>query len=297
MKRPTLRLLTALAAAVVPVSSAWAADPTTADCLDASDASLQVANQHKLRAERSQLLVCAATSCPADIRKECLRRVDEVNAQIPTMIFEVKDPSGRDIAAVKVSMDGEVLAERLQGTALSVDPGEHTFRFETAGQDPVTRSLVVQESQKERHEVVNFGTAPISPSPSQPAATPVTDPEADGPSGGSVPRGLGTQRVLALVAGGVGVIGIGLGTAFGLMALAKKGDAQSVCAESCTTQDGVNKWSDAATTGNLSTAGFIVGGIGLAGGAVLWITAPSTDGAPTVGVGLAPGSIQLNGAW
>jgi hypothetical protein len=144
MKRGVFVLSGALAASAVLWSPQLrAANPTTADCLTASEASLESGNEHHLRGERNQLLVCAAASCPADIRKECVRRVDEVNAAIPTITFEAKDGSGADVSAVKVTMDSEVLAERLEGTALSIDPGEHTFTFETAGQPAVTRKLVI----------------------------------------------------------------------------------------------------------------------------------------------------------
>jgi hypothetical protein len=80
--------------------------------MTASNASLKLGEEHKLRAERSQLLVCAHAACPSEIRKECLARVDEVNAQIPTIVLSAKDRKGTDISAVKVTMDGEVLAER-----------------------------------------------------------------------------------------------------------------------------------------------------------------------------------------
>jgi len=275
--------------------SSLAANQKTADCLNASDASLKLNNQHKLRAERAQLLVCAATSCPAEIRKECLRRVDDVNGQIPTIVFSAKDGAGADLTAVKVTMDGEVLAERLEGTAVPIDPGEHTFTFETAGQPPVTKTLLIVEGQKDRREPVVIGvpaqpSGPPAPSPTAPAASSAS--EAPATSGG----GMGTQRVLALVAGGIGVVGIGVGTAFGIMALSKKSDAQNVCPNDCPTQDGVNKWSDATSTGNISTIALIVGGVGIVGGAVLWFTAPSgSSSSPQVGVG--PGGLQLRGRW
>jgi hypothetical protein len=137
---------------------ARAADPTKAECLAASSASLQSDGDHKLRLERSQLLVCSSTSCPTVIRKECMTRAEQVSSQIPTLIFGAKDPSGADLIEVKVTMDGEVLAERLDGTSLAIDPGEHSFRFETPGQEPVTRRLLIQEAQKDRHEVIVFGT-------------------------------------------------------------------------------------------------------------------------------------------
>jgi hypothetical protein len=87
--------------------SAWALDPATADCLAASDASLKSGNEHRLRAERAQLLVCSSGTCPADIRNECIRRETAVNAAIPTIVFEVKDSAGNDLSAVRVTMDGE----------------------------------------------------------------------------------------------------------------------------------------------------------------------------------------------
>jgi hypothetical protein len=124
-------------AGTLPARPARAADPTTADCLSASETSLALRNQHQLRAARAQLLVCAHASCPADVRKECTRRVSDINAAMPTVVFEAKDTSGNDISAVKVSIDGQPLVERLEGTALSIDPGEHSFTFEAPGQPTV----------------------------------------------------------------------------------------------------------------------------------------------------------------
>ncbi len=281
------------ASAVLWSPQAPAADPTTADCLAASEASLKSGNDHKLRAERSQLLVCAATSCPADIRKECARRVAEVNAAIPTIIFEAKDGAGGDLSAVRVTLDGEVLAERLEGSALSIDPGEHTFVFETTGQSPVTKQFVIQETQKDRREAISFGT-PVMPRVSTLAA----QPEASSPPAlppGETSHGLGTQKILGIVAAGVGVVGLGVGGAFGLMAMSDKSDAQSVCPhDPCGTQNGVSKWSDAGSAGNLSTALFVVGGVALAGAAVLWLAAPSSSNTQ-VGFGL--GGARVKGTW
>jgi hypothetical protein len=283
-------LTSALALALVD-RAAHAADPTTADCLAASEASFKAGNQHKLRAERSQLLVCAATSCPADIRKECVSRVDEVNAQIPTIIFAAKDASGADLSAVKVSMDGEVLAERLEGIALSVDPGEHTFTYETAGQPPLTKKLVVQEAQKDRRESVMFGRPTILPGS---AAGTTQTTEARTPTG----HGLCAQKILALVTGGIGIAGLGVGAAFGVVALSKKSNAESLCPNACVTEDGVNEWSSATLLGNVSTIGLVVGGAALVSGTVLWFTAkPKASTAASAQIGVGPGSVQLTGAW
>ncbi len=297
MKRNLLPICFVVAAGFTHWSArALAADPTTADCLAASDASLKSGNEHKLRAERAQLLVCAAATCPADVRKECLRRVDEVNAAIPTVIFEAKDAAGNDLSAVTVTMDGQLLSERLEGTALSLDPGEHTFVFETAGQEPITRRLVVRESQKERREPVVFGvSAAKAPAPAPMVGAQMSPaPDATAPPTPS----LGTQKVLALVAAGVGVVGLGLGTTFGLIAISKKSDADKACPNTCATPEDVDKWSSAKSTGTLSTAFFIVGGVGVAGGIVLWTTAkPPSSGSIAAALGITPGSVQLRGTW
>lgn len=281
------RLLPAAAAAVVTLlggATAIAADPTTADCLTASDASLTAGNQHRPRAERIQLLICASASCPADIRKECVRRVDEVNLQIPTIVFDVKDASGTDLEAVAVSMDGEPLAQRLEGVPISIDPGTHDFKFEPAGYAPITKRLIIQEGEKDRRELVSLATLEANSTPA--AAQDVGD-----------SRGLPTQRVLSLVAGGLGVVGVGLGAAFGVTAISKRNAARNVCPNACKTTEGVAQWSDAGTAGNISTFGFIAGGAALAGAAVLWFTAPSANGGPKTRVAFGPSGVQVVGAW
>jgi hypothetical protein len=271
--------------------------PTTAECLAANEAAVKAAGEHKLRTERAQFLVCAAPSCPADVRKDCGSRGAEVERQIPTIVFSVKDSAGIDLNAVKVTMEGEVLAERLDGTPLLVDAGEHTFTFESAGLEPVTKKLVLQEGQKSRLEDVGMlaRTGPAAAPVAAPPAAPLnsTPPPAALPPAAASTGGLGTQKVLAIVAGGVGIVGLGLGAAFGGIAMSDKSSAQSACPLQCS---GGGEWSSAATAGNVSTAMFIVGGVGLAGAAVLWFTAPSSHGSSTK-VGLGPGGLLLKGTW
>lgn len=277
--------------------SAAAADPTMADCLAASDGSIALRNEHKLRAARQQLLVCAAASCPADIRVECSRHVDEVNAAIPTIVFEAKDQSGNDVSAVKVTMDGQPLAERLEGTAISLDPGEHSFTFQAFGQPTIEKQFVILEGQKGRRETVSFGTgAPAA------AGGPPASPEAQPGAVSAVPAERSpqgdAQRISGLVVAGIGVAGLGIGALFGVQAMSKRDDAIHACPNQCASQDGVNLWHDAKTAGNVSTAAFVIGGVALAGGAALWFTAPrSSSQKASLQVGLGPGAVQVKGGF
>jgi hypothetical protein len=189
----------ASASALLTASNTRAGDPTTADCLSANEHSIQLRADHKLRDARAQLLICAASSCPGDVRNACTRRVMDVNTAIPTIVFEAKDAAGNDLTVVKVSMDGHPLLQKLEGIAISLDPGEHKFSFETPGQPSVEKTIVLQEAEKGRHVTVTFGAQP-SPTP-PPEATaapapsaPTTPPPTASPSSPSSPLSAATPE-------------------------------------------------------------------------------------------------------
>jgi hypothetical protein len=289
-----------LLGATIAGRAAHAGDPTTADCLAASESSTQLENQHRLREARAQLLVCALESCPADIRTECARRFTEVNSTIPTIVFEAKDMAGTDLLAVKVTMDDQPIVDRLEGTAISIDPGVHTFRFDTVGQPPVFRQLIIREGEKDRREQITFGQAPavvVAPPAVVVAPPPVV----------ALPRpqeesGLGARRAWAIALAGVGVVGLGVGIGYGLASMSRHDQAQAVCPRMCPDQSGVNLWNQAAAAGNVSTAGFVVAALAFAGGAALWLTGQPNaneagDKAPGTQVSLGLGSVQVKGVW
>jgi hypothetical protein len=56
------------------------------------------------------------------VRDDCTQRLDELNRQLPTIVFDGKDAAGGDVIAVSVTVDGRLLTERLDGAPLEVDP-------------------------------------------------------------------------------------------------------------------------------------------------------------------------------
>ena len=102
---------------------------------------------------------------------------------------------------------------------------------------------------------------------------------------------------------GVAVAGLVAGTVYGVLAISRKNDAQSVCPSSaCATEEGVSKWSSAQSAANISTLMFVVAGLGALEAAVFWFTPSANDTASTGGgtrtqVGIGPGMLQLKGAW
>ena len=281
-----------LALTVITARAAQAADPTTAECLSANEASLTARSQQKLRDAREKLLVCAARSCPGDVRDECTRGVNELNAALPTIVFEAKDADGADLIAVKVTMDGEVLTDHLEGTAIPVDPGAHTFSFESAGHPKLEKKLLIREGEKGRRERIVLGAGAASAGASAPGAMLTSSPATEPSSG------LGGRRIGALVSAGAGVVALGVGIGFGLHSKSKRDQARKVCPDpQCPDGNGVTLWNDAVSAGNISTAAFVLGAVGIAGGVALWILgAPeSPNGGTQVGLGL--GTLQVRGSW
>ncbi len=252
---------------------AWAAPalaaPTPHECAMASEDASSLQKQEKLAAAKDRFLVCADAACPAEIREECGRRITEVTEAMPSIVFQVKDAAGNDVSAVKVAMDGAPLLDQVGPAAVPVDPGNHTFRFETA--DPtqaVEKTFVVRDGEKNRQlAVVLGGAAPAA------AATPA-------PAVESAPEhrrlDLSGQRLIAVVAGGVGLVGLGVGAAFGAMTFSQWNNARSECTTACAPgSQAQNDKSNASTSATLSDVGFIAGGVFVAAAAVLWFTAPS----------------------
>jgi len=81
---------------------------------------------------------------------------------------------------------------------------------------------------------------------------------------------------------------VGLGTVFGVSASSKWSSAQSNCGTGCgPNAPAQGERTDAQNAATLSTIMFAVGGAGLAGALVLWLTAPNgaeTSPTPTSGV-------------
>jgi serine/threonine-protein kinase len=295
-------LFASLAAASGLGSRPAVADVTKGQCVDANSAAQSLRREGRLGAARERLLACANPSCPAIVRDDCARRLDELERAQPTIAFDVKDAAGSDVSAVSVTLDGQPLTETLEGRALSADPGKHTFTFTVAGHAPVTRALVLTEGEKGRREHIvlpGAGPAPSAPPPAPaPSSTSMAGPptsaappplpdEAPAPSASG---GMGTQKILGLVTGGAGVVGLALGAAFGVMSSSAWNNAKSACggnpSQCMDVSGGQSDRSTALGEATASTVGFIAGGALLATGAVLFLTGGSRQSA--TGLALAP---------
>jgi hypothetical protein len=277
------------------------ADVSKADCVKANASAQQLRIDGKLASARDKLTLCADMTCPAMVRDDCTQRLDELERVQPTLVFQVKDPSGSDVSAVRVTVDGQLVTERLVGKALRVDPGEHVFTFAVDGLPPVSRTFVVNEAEKDRRERIQLGGAPAAAGAS-PALVPT--PGTSGAPSDAGTGGIGTRRLLAFSAGGLGVAGVAVGTVFGILSTSAASRQSNDCASATSCMNHARALSDhstAATDGTISTALLIAGGALLAGGVTLFFTGRSASEPPPTGLvvtpSAGPGTATVSLSW
>lgn len=208
------------------------ADGGKAACVAATDKAQDLRTARKLLEAREALLECAQPSCPNVIRKDCTRWLAEVDDGLPSVVIRARDSSGRDATAVRVSIDGVVATERLDGQSLTVDPGMRVFRYELAGGTPVEEKVLIAEGQKSRALDVQFRAAESATPPTEHASTsPGVAEIATGVESSGSPR-----RVAAYVLGGIAVLAAGSFAYLGVRGESSTSTLSSGCGatKSCT---------------------------------------------------------------
>jgi hypothetical protein len=202
--------------------------------------------------------------------------------RLANLVIQV-DPKAM-VEGLEITRDGEPVGAPQWGLPIPADIGEHVVAAKAPHHRPWKTVAVVKGE--------GTSTVTLVP-PLEPASA--TEEEAPPPGPGET--GLGTQRTLAIVAGGVGVVGLGLGTVFGLKSKSKHDEAAGYCNNpNCPDARGVDAGNDARSSGNVATIGFVIAGLGLGGGIALWVTAPKSA-APAAQVGFGLGSMQIKGAF
>lgn len=212
----------------------------------------------------------------------------------------IKVDAGND-AATEVKRDGEPIPKESWGIALPTDAGDHLIEATAPGRKPWSTKVAVQhEAESVPVDVPLLEIAPSAPAATPAPAAPVSasPPSRDERSAASS----STQRTLGIVFGAVGVAGLGVGSYFGLKAKSKYNDSLGFCDpndKNLCSQPGVSRRDDALAAARLGTVFMIGGGAFLAGGLVLFLTAPSarTESAGSAGLkvaaGITPGGARM----
>lgn len=235
---------------------------------------------------REQLILCAKDECLAAVKKDCVAWLDEVNAALPSIVIEAKGPDGKETFDVKVSIDGEVVADKLDVKAIEVDPGTHKLTLEYAGEEPVEQELILRQGQKNKTIEVSFAKKKDD---KPPAAGPEPEPE---PEPEPKASGTGGPPTLSYVLGGVGLLALGGTAYFWLGASSAESDLESKGCEPNCPQGDVDSIKQKRLIGDIALG---VGVVCIGAAAYLWL-APGKKAPPKEAAALDV-RVGPNGAW
>lgn len=222
-----------------------------AACVSSYETTQTLRKAGKLTSARAEAAKCADASCPGVLVKDCTKWQGELDAQLPTVILDVKSGSGGPITGFKVTLNGQPFADKADGTPITVDPGTFTLHFEGNGAT-VDQSVTVKDSEKGHRVSVTLGAA----------ARPVEK---------SLPLG-------PIVFGAAGIVAAGVGAVFAISGHSSESDLDK-CKGHCAASD-VNSVS---TKYAVSDILFTAGAVSLVAAAYMFFTRPSEPAAPAVG--------------
>jgi hypothetical protein len=237
----------------------------------------------------------------ADVEKRALAKAAALEPTLAKLTIAVD--AGSDVAGLDVKRDGVAVGHAEFGTAIPVDPGAHVVEAVAPKKKTFSAKVDVAPRQTDARVTIALEDEPQAaaqvpaPTPVGPSPTPMPE-QPQTASGGS------SLKTVGLVVGAVGLVGLGVGAAFGFVAKSKNDQAlepQNCRTSTLCTQTGLSLTDDAKRAATLSTVSFIAGGVLLAGGLTLWLTAPSAQ--HTGSVRVAPvvaqsyGGLALDGAF
>lgn len=276
-KRGSLRWVGLLSASLLVAfpTRASAADPDVDQdsCKSAFEDSERILKGSKqssvdLFAAREKLRVCSRPVCSSWMIADCTKSLVDVGDRIPSVIVTATDERGQNANDVKVLVDGQVLFEQSDGRQHEVNPGAHKLTcVYKSGPRVDVQTIAVERVHGAAIRCEQPLLAKVAETTNVPKPNPVTLPPAEPASSASPLRWIGLGAV------GVGVVGLALGTVFGLKASGSKSDANCDANNRCDP----GPLADARSSATVSTVSFVVGGVFAAGGIALFALAPKAE--------------------
>lgn len=240
MKNRSRALLAAAALLGFFTAGADARATSKQECAAAYEKTQSLRESGHLLEARSQAVACSASTCSVYVVKDCKQWLAEIDESLPTVTFMVENAAAADAPRVRVTVDGQPVADALDGKPMPLDPGEHVVRFEMTGAEVIEQRVTLQAGTKNRALTASFKQAPPPappepPEPSEPSSAVLPPPTFTAPKPDLAPkpapegRSTGGVPSWAWVSGGVGLVALNLGAGFGVRAL----NAQSKLVAAC----------------------------------------------------------------
>ena len=184
------------------------------------------------------------------------KQLAQFESRIPWLQVQVVGPASS--TKVRVEVDGK---EVEASTEAPVDPGKHTVGVDADGYESADRNVVVAEGEHKQVTITLEAVAKAAP---------------------PKPKKSGGTKIPGIALLGVGAVGLGVGAAFGLLAFDETAKAKQFCdGNNCPARpEVVSARNTAIANGNVSTVGFVVGGVGVAAGIILLLTVGSSSDTP-----------------
>ncbi len=209
---------------------------------------------------------------------------------------------------LSISRDGTAVGRTVWGSRIPIDPGEHVVEASAPNKKPwkaVVKVAPDGDVQTVTLKSLEDATpAPESAAPPPPVVEPVVQAPPPPPPVVIPPEhhGMSTRKTIGLVTAAAGLVGVGLGTYFGVVAIQKHGDPDATCTTTPCGAQSNSLTSQAGTNADKSTVAFAAGLVALGVGAFLWLgdssgrsDKPSVSLVPSVGPGR--GGFDLTGRF
>jgi hypothetical protein len=232
-----------------------------------------------------------------DARQQAAALAAALDGRIPKVAL-----AGRP-AGSTVLLDGKPLAQ-VEGTAwLGVDPGAHALAVVVEGKACTTIHLALTEGEERTIDLHDATTAcrgegapapaPPLPEVTRPAApaAPTSPPPAPPPEAPPAPAS--SMRWIGAGVAAAGVVALGVGGALALSAKSRYDSVASECPAAGCNFDGYDTRTSARSRADVATVVLAVGAAAAAGGALLWVLAPSRP----VSAGVGPGTVAVRASW
>lgn len=228
-------------------------------------------------------------------------RAERLTPLLSKLTLELSE-AARAIPGLVVRRHGQVVPPAAWNVAVPLDPGAYRIEASAPGYHDWSETIQVSDGASRTRAVIPVlqpkpGTSVSSGQP--PAVTGAVqagDPRTPGPP--PIDAGSFKPPILAYALGGAGVVGIAVGSYFGLRAISKNDEAKDHCpaANRCD-QPGVDLTDQASEAATISNIAFGVGLAALAGGVVFFLTAPSGAESPSLAAGIHPGGVSVGGSF
>ncbi len=223
--------------------------------------------------------------------------IDETQPRIAQLHVTVQLPPG---VTPQVTVDGEPVPPAMLGIDRPTDPGGHTVSVIAPGYKKASQMVSLKDGERVAVEL----SLEVDPAGTPPpvAATPASPSSSGGSSTVDTTSGPFDLRTVGWVLVGVGGAGIATGVIAGALGLGTKSKLDDSCdASKRCDGDQEGRLDRLKTESTISTVGFVVGGLGLAGGAAILLFGPkprsATASSPFRGLDFGLGSVGYRGTF